>query len=93
MVTPLWPRVGIKQIGAVQGFAWQRFDHRSGVAIVEAHIAQLTCFDERQGLGDAVQKGLAAEIANIRMRICLGGEMLAAAKANFEPKRGGSIGK
>ena len=93
MVTPLWPRVGIKQIGAVQGVPWQRFDHRAGVAIIEAHIAQPTRFDERQSLGDAVQKGLAADIANIRMPMRLGGEMLAAAKANFEPNLGRPIGK
>ena len=93
MVAPLWPRVGIKQIGAVQGFYWQRFDHRPDVAIVEAHIAQPTRFDERQGLGDAVQKAFAADISGIRMRMRLGGEMLAAAKTNFEPKRGGPIGK
>ena len=72
---------------------WQRFDHRPGVAIVEAHIAQPTRFNERQGLGNAVQKRLAADIANIGVRMRLGGEMLAAAKANFEPKRGGPIGK
>ena len=93
VMSPLRPGVGIKQIDPVQGPARQRFYDRPGIAIVEPHIPQRTGFDERQRLGNAIQEGLAADITRTGMCKRLGGQMLAAAKANFEPERGGPVWK
>jgi Domain of unknown function (DUF4170) len=56
VVAPLWPRIGKKQIGAVQALRRQCVDHHTGIAIVNTNIAQLARFNERQGLPNPLRK-------------------------------------
>ena len=49
-------------------------------------MSRLSTFDRRQGLGDAVDEGLAADEPDVGMSLRLGDQMLAAAEADLEPK-------
>lgn len=85
------PWIGIEQINALKSRFRQGFDDGASVAFVKTHVAQLSLFDQRQGFGDAVPKGLAADMTNLRMRFSQSGQMLSAAKTNFEPKLGSAV--
>src|SRR5579883_1792486 len=88
-VPPLGPGVRVKNEEPRYGAIRQRFDQRAGVARPEPDIVEPLLFDRRQRLGDAVDERFGADEADIAMRQGLGDQMLAAAKADFEPDLAG----
>src|SRR5690606_25782399 len=57
----------------------------AGIIIEDAYIGEVPLLDFGDELRHAIHKGLAAQDAHMAMRVCLMGEMLATAKADFEP--------
>jgi hypothetical protein len=84
-VAPFRPGIGIEHEDSRQDGVGQRRDQRAGVAGAQPDIVELFPLDRRQRLGEAVVEGLGAEKADVAMRRRLGDQMLAAAKADFEP--------
>ena len=71
----------------------QRFDQRARVAGANPDVGELLLVDRRQQLGDAVDEGLAADEADVRLFARPGGQMLAAAEADLEPEFAGANGR
>ena len=83
MVAGLRPRVGKKNVSAVERGVRQTRDDIARVALVQADVLGVGLFYVAQTRGDTVEEGLDADEALLRMRRRLRDQMLAAAKADF----------
>ena len=80
-----WPGVGIKDKGAANGILWHGIEKGPGVIIADADVVQLFVANRSQQLGDPVDERFATDKPDTGMSFGLGGQMLAAAKADFKP--------
>ena len=84
-VPPLRPRVGMDQVDPDQRLRRRPGQQLGGVAREQSDVADAVRLDLRQDLRHAVDVGLAADEACLRIRLRLGDQMFAAAKSDFEP--------
>ncbi len=81
----LRPRVRKKNENTAQARRRQRGQKRARVIRKDAHVLQIGRFDLAQETGDSVHEGLATKKPDPGMGASLPGQMLAAAKSDFEP--------
>ena len=81
----LRPGIRVVEIDRVDRAFWQRIEKRPRVFVVNPYIRQILFADGGYRLGDAVDKGFATDEPPIRVPLGHGGQMLAAAKADFKP--------
>src|SRR5215212_1114544 len=84
---PLRPGIGVEQVDDIERRLGEARQERERVAVPEADVRQALALDRRQELRHAVDEGLAADEPRLRPGARLGGEMLAAAKADLEDDR------
>ena len=84
----LWPRVGEQQRDAPDAGFRQRAQNQPRIVVEDPHIAKAKPLDEHKEIGDAVDIGLAADKADLRIfrRHC--SQMFAAAEADLKPNIG-----
>ena len=85
VVTRLGPGIGKQDEDPVEAGGGQGVEQQARVVIQDADIAQSVPLDARQQVGDAFDKGLAAEKADLGIAQGLPGEMVARAEADLEP--------
>src|SRR5262245_61539118 len=83
-VTALGPRIGIKDINTGQRIIGEPVQQLDRIAEMKSDVANIAIFDCRQHLGHAVDERFAADEAGAWTRKRLRGQVLAAAKADFE---------
>ena len=81
----LRPRIGEEDEGAVDGVIGEGGDEIARITAAEADVGQLLFVDGGEEFGDAVDEGLGAENADLRIAGGLAGEVFAAAEADLEP--------
>ena len=81
------PWIWVEQEGSANALFWQNVEQIARVAGVNSDICDPCSADFTQEHGHAVDVGLAADKADIRVQSGLMQQMLAAAKTNFEPHR------
>ena len=82
----LRPGVGIEDVDPRQGSVGQSGDQRLRFAAADAQVREAAFVDRGAELGDAVDEGLAADEADIRVFSRARGDVLAAAEADLEPE-------
>lgn len=87
MMARLGPRIGEEHEQPPEHGRRQRRDHGARIVGVDSNVVEAERLDTGQQLGNAVQERLATDDADIRVGGGLGGQMLAAAEADFEPER------
>ena len=79
------PRVGVEQEQPFDRRRGQRRQEQPRIVVEYPDIGEGPVLDMAQQGGDAVDKGLAADEADIGMGFGLPGQMLAGAEADFQP--------
>jgi hypothetical protein len=93
VVARLWPRVGEEDKGAGDRIRREGGEEGAGVLREDADVGEVAVGDRGCQAGDAVLEDLAADKPDLRVRLGLGGEMLAAAEADLEPDRRDRVGE
>ena len=86
VMTLFWPGVGEKQKNPIERGFRQAADKIGGVIREKADILEALLFDIAEQVGNTVAIGLAADEAHLGVSGGLGCQMLARAKADFEPQ-------
>ena len=79
------PGVGIEKIDPVQRGIGQLTQKLNRIIVMQADIIETGAPDGRHQFGQPIDKGLASEMANLGMGLGIAQQMLAAAKADFQP--------
>ena len=85
MVAALGPGVGEQQEDAPDAGIAEVGDEFARIAIMHANVGNALLVNVAEQLGDAVNVGLAADEADVRMGRGLPGKVLAAAEADLQP--------
>src|SRR3974390_3284774 len=83
-MSPLRPRIGIEQIDAQKRARRQPIDQCASVAEMQPDVRKLMQIDLGQRLRNAIDKGVAANVADGRMRTRLRNQMFGASESYFE---------
>ncbi len=85
VVAFFWPRVRVQNEQAVDTGGGEGLQNFDSIIIMNADIGEVLFLDKNQKPGNAIDEWLAADDTRVRVLRGLPGQMLAAAKTDFQP--------